>query len=122
MRLIIKGQIKSGKNNMVVTRQGRHFPKKAWEIWRNGVLAQILEQGPHKRLETAGRVIFEYYPGDLRRRDAPGMIDALFHCFERSGVVSDDALFQHVVWIQYPIDRLCPRAIVKIDALCEEKA
>ena len=82
--LIIRGQCKSGKNNMGVTRQGRHFPLKAWAMWRDDVLMQIKGQiDPNGVIMCSPyKIDITYYKGDLRRRDVPGMIDALFHCFE----------------------------------------
>ena len=44
----------------------------------------------------------------------PGMLDALFHCFERAGVVADDMLFQEVLWTQQGYDKENPRAEIEI--------
>jgi Holliday junction resolvase RusA-like endonuclease len=119
MKLKIQGQIKSGKNNMGVTRGGLHFPRRDWKEWRDGVLTQISAQlvGFLPPEVASYAITFDYHPGDNRRRDVPGMIDALFHCLERAGVVKDDAHFKDVVWKTYPIDRGNPRVDIEISPL-----
>jgi hypothetical protein len=115
--LNIKGQIKSGKNHVQITRTGRRFPLKSFADWRDGVIDQILPQGPFVKIPPPLSIVIDYYPGDLIRRDAPGMIDALFHCFEKAGIVEDDAHFKAVLWREWPIHRENPRANVVIQAL-----
>ena len=120
MKLTILGQIKSGKNNMRMTRTGKHYPNPEWAKWRNNVLDQIKEQniGQWEKFDAPCRVTVRYWKGDLRRRDVPGMIDALWHCFERSGIVSDDKWFEHVEWIPMGIDdNDNPRVEVEINLI-----
>jgi len=115
VRFILKGQIPSGKNAMQTTRTGRHYPLKRFVDWRSNVEAQIRQQvGFPKAQEGPCAASFAYFPGDLRRRDVPGMIDALFHVLERFGLVKDDSLIVDVTWKKWPLDRENPRVIVEI--------
>lgn len=115
MNFVIKGQIKSGKNAMQITRTGRHYPLKAFSDWREVVMNQLQDQIPVKTtLEGPQNAYFTYHPGDLRRRDVPGMIDALFHVFERFGLVKDDAQFENVHWMTMPVNRSDPKVEVTI--------
>jgi Holliday junction resolvase RusA-like endonuclease len=82
-------------------------------------VGQILEQGPHRRIEGPCHGRFAYFAGDLRRRDVPGMMDALFHVLERSGIVRDDSLIQTAEW-HYKLDREGPR--VEIELIRREEA
>lgn len=94
LSITISGQIKGGKNNMVVTRAGLHFPKKDWAAWRNRAVAEIKAQLPAgwQPLSNPCSLSLEYVAGDLRRRDQPAIIDSIFHCLEKAGVVTDDTL------------------------------
>lgn len=112
----ITGQIKSGKNNMQTSRSGKHYPLPAWASWRDEVLWEIKQQGPIKTIEDACSIHIDYAGGDLKRRDVPGMADALFHCLERAGVIKDDSLFRECHW-WYSLDRENPRALIRIYAL-----
>lgn len=118
MIFTIKGQVPSGKNAMQVTRTGRHYPLKRFTDWRTEAEAQVRQQvGFPRPIESPATAIFDYFPGDLRRRDVPGMIDALFHLFERLALIKDDALFKDLVWNTRPIDRLNPRVQVNMSQL-----
>lgn len=115
MKFILSGQVPSGKNAMQVTRTGRHYPLKRFTDWRDKAEVQIRAQvGYPNAQETACKAVFAYFPGDLRRRDVPGMIDALFHLFERMEIVKDDALIKDVTWITFQMDRKSPRVIVEL--------
>jgi Holliday junction resolvase RusA-like endonuclease len=98
LKITITGQIKGGKNNMVVTRAGLHFPKKDWAAWRNQTVAEIKAQLPTgwQPLSNPCSLTLEYVAGDLRRRDQPAIIDSIFHCLEKAGVVTDDTL----LWVE----------------------
>lgn len=115
MRFTLKGQIPSGKNAMQVTRTGRHYPLKRFTDWRDDAEIQVRQQvGYPKALEGPCAASFTYFPGDLRRRDAPGMIDAAFHLFERLALVKDDSLIEDVTWKTQPLDRNNPRIIIDL--------
>ena len=46
LELFISGQVRGGKNNMVVTRSGLHFPKKEWAKWRDEKVAEVKSSFP----------------------------------------------------------------------------
>jgi Holliday junction resolvase RusA-like endonuclease len=95
--LVISGQIRGGKNNMIVTRTGLHFPKPEWAKWRDEAVAQIKCQLPpcYKPLDVCINMRLKYIAGDKRRRDMPAILDSIFHVLEKAGVVSDDTL----IWV-----------------------
>lgn len=116
MNLKIEGQILSGKNAMQVTRQGRHYPLPRFVAWRSDVYTQLKKQHPvgWKTIDDPCSINFDYWPGDLRRRDVPGMIDAVFHCLEHFGVIQDDSLFVNVKWSTHEINREHPALSIEI--------
>ncbi len=76
--IIIKSQIRGGKNNITVTRTGRRFPNKEWAAWRDLAVASVKAQLPasFKTITVPVNVRLEYWAGDKRRRDMPAIIDA----------------------------------------------
>lgn len=90
--LVITGQIRGGKNNMIVTRTGMHFPKPEWAKWRDEAVVEIKRQLPpcFKPLDVPINMRLKYIAGDKRRRDMPAILDSIFHVLEKSGVVVDD--------------------------------
>ena len=116
MSFILKGQCKSGKNNMIVLRNGMHIPKKDFVEWRAKMVKQIYEQRPPVGpIDQPCSIDIRYVPGDLRTRDIPGMVDALFHVLEYSKTVRNDFLFKNLVWKTLPLDRENPAVAVHID-------
>jgi len=97
INLLMIGQIRGGKNNMVVTRSGLHFPKKEWAKWRDEKVAEIKGQLPQdwEPISAPCNMNLFYVSGDKRRRDQPAIIDAIFHVLEKAGVVKDDTL----IWV-----------------------
>ena len=90
LSLTIPGPIKGGKNNMGITRTGRHYPLPAWASWRDGVVLLLKGQNRDKLLfDSPASVEARYWRGDNRRRDIPAMIDSVWHCLERAGIVAD---------------------------------
>jgi len=115
VKFILKGQVPSGKNAMQITRTGRHYPLKRFIDWRSNAEAQIRSQvGFPQPIEQPCKAFFTYFPGDLRRRDVPGMIDALFHVLERLNIVRDDSLIKDVDWETRALDRDNPSVLVEI--------
>jgi len=102
LRLELKGQIPSGKNAIqlrpIVAKSGRSFvqkyPNKRFVQWRTDALKQLALQIPtdYRTITTPVDITITYTASDLRRRDAPGMIDALWHLLEKADVVADDTL------------------------------
>ncbi len=91
---IIEGQIRGGKNNMIVTRSGLHFPKKEWAKWRDEKVSTLKSQLPlnWSPISIPCDMHLSYLAGDKRRRDNPAIVDAIFHVLEKAGVVTDDTL------------------------------
>lgn len=109
------GQMKSGKNHVQITRTGRRYPNKSFAKWR----AAMLPMMPKVAKPFMGRVamICDYVPGDLIRRDAPGMQDAILHLLEKKGLVLDDAQVKEVHWKEFPMDRKRPLCRVTLQDL-----
>lgn len=103
----LTGQLPSGKNAVVVTRTGQRFPQARFKAWREHALRQLRPQlaGHPWLYDGPIHLIVDYVPGDRRRRDLPGMLDALCHLLEKAGVVRDDAQIQAVTWTSFPMDR-----------------
>jgi Holliday junction resolvase RusA-like endonuclease len=90
----ILGKIRGGKNNMIVTKKGKHIPKREWASWRDDAVAQVRSQLP-KEWEPVihpVNVRIEYVAGDRRRRDFPAICDAIWHVLEKAGFCEDDTL------------------------------
>jgi Holliday junction resolvase RusA-like endonuclease len=103
---------------MQMTRTGHHYPKPEWAEWRNRTVDSIMEQwGRNSQVRTISEPMImkvDYWAGDKRRRDVPGMIDAIFHCLERGEFVRDDSLITTVHWNFMGMDKKNPRAVVDI--------
>ena len=118
LSLTIVGQLKSGKNGMQVTRSGHHYPKPGWAAWRDATILFISAQNrPKVAFDSRCRADVRYWSGDARRRDVPGMIDAICHCLERSGTVKDDSLLVSWKWDFMGLDREHPKAEIVITEL-----
>lgn len=111
LQIVIRNQIRGGKNNIIITRTGRRFPKPEWAKWRDDAVRQVKAQLPANWTPISQHtgVILNYYAGDEKRRDQPGIIDAVWHVMEHAGVVTDD----FYLWAEQSrrtIDRENPRA------------
>jgi Holliday junction resolvase RusA-like endonuclease len=130
--LVLPGQCPSGKNAVQITRTGHRYPTKRFTTWREASLSAIKEQveqvkanvghpmerhlhGPPYSLHVS------YWPGDLRRRDVPGMLDAVFHVLERARLVEDDAHITHVQWTTEAVDRTTPRVELRLVSIRGEE-
>lgn len=109
------GQIPSGKNAVLITRTGRRYPAKRFQAWRNEAMRQL----PPVAGPFVGplHLIVDYVKGDLRRRDLPGMTDALLHLIEKAGYVLDDAQVVQQTWTPFPIDRTRPRCTITLSPI-----
>jgi len=101
MKLIIQGQVRGGKNNMIVCRNGMHIPSKTFKKWRDDAVTQIYHQIQNAKeiirtIDNPCRADIIYTAGDRRRRDMPAIIDAIWHALERAEVVRDDCLIEDV--------------------------
>ena len=119
MTFCIYGIIRGGKNHIGITRTGRRYPHANWAIWREGILRQlknlvIQDLVPY---DKPCKIVFSYWSGDHLRRDVPAMLDSLFHCFERAGIIKDDSLFKTVEWNDQGYDKKNPRVEIGIQEI-----
>lgn len=124
----LSGQLPSGKNSIKTTRTGKRYPTKRFVEWRDAAVGHVYRERckvfnlvsqmrvPMFRKPTELSIEVHYAAGDLRRRDIPGMLDALFHVLERALVVEDDAQIKESHWYQLPVDRANPRVVVRMEA------
>ena len=106
IRFTLTGQIPSGKNAVIVTRSGNRFPAKRFKLWREDAFNQLMPYGNLKvPADWEPHVLIRYTPGDKRRRDVPGMIDALWHLMEKFGMIDDDARLKHMAWTTCAVDK-----------------
>ena len=115
--LRLDGQCKSGKNGIKITRTGRHYPTPQFEAWRASYGYQLRGQTNAKVISQPIKAIVRYWPGDKIRRDATGILDALWHLFEFTGLLADDALIQAVDYQQMPLDKAQPRVEVRLEPI-----
>lgn len=93
-KFTIDGQCPSGKNAVTVTRTGHRFPTARFVKWRDTALHQIHQRmlyfGGKVGINSPVNIILKYWAEDKRRRDAPGIQDAIWHVLEKAGIVTDD--------------------------------
>lgn len=138
LKFTLDGQMPSGKNQIQTAMvRGRliRFPNARFKAWREGAYQRLLtDRGDWTTLRQPALVTIKYYPGDLRTRDVPGMMDALCHLLEwcptcgkdqrpdcKRHVVEDDKLLVHWHWTTMPLDRKAPRIEVEINTQPELK-
>lgn len=128
LRAVLAGQMPSGKNQIgtqVIGGQLHRFPQARFEKWRGSAYAQLDRQrGAWAKLTTPARIEIRYWPGDLLKRDVPGVEDALAHLLEWCPIhgknkrlkphcplpfVADDALIESWAFERMPLDRVRPR-------------
>lgn len=115
MEFVILGQLPSGKNAVKITRTGKRYPEARFVKWRSLAFEDLRRwKIPQNKSTEKYLVCVEYYPGDLRRRDTPGVCDALCHLLERWGFIADDCLLEDWEFKKMPVDRENPRAVVRI--------
>lgn len=120
--LTLTGQMPSGKNAVNITRSGRHYPNQRFVVWREkaGWEVKIQLRGQALFPPTA-RVLMEcwYYPGDLRRRDVPGIEDALLHLFGKGQMqlVNDDSQITDQNFHTMELDRVNPRIKIQLSQI-----
>lgn len=122
-----RGKMVSGKNQIkTLWVHGRMLkvPNSNFKRWRREFQSQIFAQrfGKKMPLPFAGpvRLVANYYPGDLLRRDLTGVLDAFQHAVEikNGGVlVHDDAQFKDVHITEMALDRGNPRFVFQVEAI-----
>ncbi len=133
LQLTLLGQSPSGKNQIrlaVVRGRVMKFPDARFKKWRERSWASARDQrGAWPTLRGPAGVEVRYWPGDLLRRDVPGLMDALCHLLEWCPackkknkacdlpLVQDDSLLTDWCWTRMPLDRANPRVEVTITPL-----
>lgn len=115
-RFLLRLQMCSGKNRVMKTKSGHHYPGKRFVAWRAEAMRQLSEQAPINK-PTQGMPVtmtIEYWPGDVRTRDVTGMQDALFYLVVHAGIIEDDGLIFDCHFLRKSLDRKCPRVVVTI--------
>lgn len=101
----LPGQLPSGKNAVQVTRTGRRYPGDRFKNWRDQMFLMMAAQRvPRPFLAEPLLMHVDYIPGDKRRRDVPGIMDAILHLIEKWGVVADDKWIVDVNWKTWHAD------------------
>ena len=114
--LTLTGQLPSGKNAMQVTRTGRHYPKLRFQLWRDEAVYALMQQWKRRKMmSTPNHLTCDYWPGDLRTRDVPGMLDALFHALVKAEIIQDDGLIHNVTWRRHELNRKAPKVILTLE-------
>lgn len=122
MTFNLNGWMVSGKNSVKGDPvDGHKYPNPRFEKWRNMMSRQVWVQRKGLKIlfKEPVRISVRYYPADKLRRDATGVLDALFHLMEITNVVADDALFKVVDYQELPMDRLEPKVIIQISKIDE---
>ena len=101
----IRGSIRGGKNSILINRTGHRYPNPVWAKWRDEVVAELKRQQFIELIEVPCSIQVKYTPYDRKRRDTPAMLDSIYHCLERAGIVADDCLIKNVSWVQFPLDK-----------------
>lgn len=121
MILHFNGQLRGGKNNVIVTRSGHRFPNPIFAKWRDSMLwqirAQTRAQGSPEPMALPVQMWVDYWHGDMLRRDMDALLGGIFHVLERAGVLEDDKLVKRLLWEPQGLDRKNPRATVRVEPL-----
>jgi Holliday junction resolvase RusA-like endonuclease len=94
---------------MKVTRSGHHYAGARFKSWRACAVETIRNQLP-KNFQMFTKPVdirIDYFAEDRRRRDQPGIMDALWHVLEKAG----DAL----LWAKESsrsYDKSSPRVVI----------
>jgi Holliday junction resolvase RusA-like endonuclease len=120
--IVLSGQLVSGKNQIqIAVKNGRIFkyPNARFKMWHRESMRQVLRQFPALSIQFTNPAWLkvQYTPGDRIRRDATGMLDAIFRLMEDSGIIADDSLFKSISWLEMPLNRENPGAEINIGEL-----
>jgi|SRR3990167_838690 len=94
----IHGPIKGGKNHIMITRTGHRYPNPKFAAWRDEVVNGLVPMIGAYRFDAPVSIKVIYTPFDLKRRDMPAMLDSIFHCMEKAGLIEDDCLVKDLQW------------------------
>lgn len=125
IKILLTDQLPSGKNQIKETFvKGRkvRYPDARFKAWRTVAARQIVMQLPlpWRTITTPCIMAVKYWPGDLLKRDVPGMEDAICHLIEHAPsdlhpIVKNDGLIRTMLWYYQDLDRANPRAEIVIE-------
>ena len=105
---------------MLTTRTGRHYPNPSYKEWRDRVVSELRETLKPTRetmiTEPCHMTVY-HVEGDLKRRDLTAMLDSMFHCMERAGLIEDDSLVKSIHWEYGGFDRKNAETQVKVEEM-----
>ena len=109
----LRDAIPSGKNQIGIAYQrGKmiRFPNKRFKDWRNQASKEVLAQVSLHKKPLVGPLVCvaDYVPQDQRRRDLPGLADAIWHLLEYTGLIEDDSQIVDLHWHSYKQDIAAP--------------
>lgn len=131
IKCTLRGQMPSGKNRIKeawVRGRKIRYPDARFKAWRLISYKQLQDQcGSHGMISGPSIIRVLYWPGDLRTRDVPGMMDALCHLLEfcphcktkscALPIMRDDSLLVNWAWVTMPLDRKNPRVEFSIEEI-----
>ena len=112
--LVIVGQIKSGKNRILITRTGHRYPPKEFKAWRDEAVEDMRKQWKQPAIIFPVSLWCQYWPGDRRTRDVSGMMDAMFHVLVKAGVLHDDGLVWNCSWFRMEMNKKGPKVLITV--------
>lgn len=113
--MVIKGQIVGGKNHILVTRTGARIPSSLFQAFEKDAVWQLKEQWKQNMIEDKFlNWRFSYTPRDYHRRDVTAVLDSVFHCLEKAGIVADDSLIQNFNFKTLYPDKENPKMVITI--------
>ena len=115
MIIRIWGQVRGGKNNVLMTRTGHRYPNPVFAKWRDNAVIQVRSQMRGGVLAVPLKALVNYWREDNRRRDVPALLDGIWHVLERAGVVKDDTLISEVHWLPMGVDKTNPHVVIQLE-------
>lgn len=100
------------------------FPQTRFKTWRAESANQFHTQiSRWRRLLPIQRPVvltIHYWPSDGLGRDLDGMLSALGHLFEWTGVLEHDGQIMETHWYRYPMDRQSPGVVMVFEPYSDE--
>lgn len=117
--LVIVGQMPSGKTSGVkegYTKTGKkyRYPNARFKAWRELAVGDLLKQWKDVPVTEPVRLYCQYWPGDRRTRDVPGIEDAMLHALVKAGVLKDDGLAYDILWYRQPMNRKGAKVLITV--------
>ena len=126
MRFVLKGQVRGGKNNIIVTKEGRRFPNPQFKAWATQAHYQLCSQTVQYRYQLPidsheYSWVFLYTPEDNRRRDCTAVLDGVMHVLESAKIVTDDRYVSNLSFETTKPDKLNAGIIIDVVKKSQEE-